>query len=179
MQAHLSALGCERVPEDPNLWRRVTKRGTLFMAVTIDYFTVTFDSSRMYRDPIAHICIKYQAKDLGPPSHMLGWSIIQDPTTKEVFVAQPHLAQAFVSMAGMHTARPARTPYIFSISLASAGPTETIIHVNRYQRALRILRYMVDSTRPDLAVSACHLARHLARPTRRHWMALAQVAGHV
>lgn len=105
--------------------------------------------------------------DVGALSKKLGWCVNQHLSTWEIHISRPHLCQAFFNAVGMHTAEPAATPYIKD-GLQAIGKTKQVVAPELYQRALGILRYIVDSTRPDLAVVACHLSKPLQRPSLRH-----------
>ena len=178
LKEHLLTHGYKQSPYDPHVYVRETLHGVLIMAVTIDDFAVTLSNHRLYREMVAALRTKYQVKDLGSPSHLLGWCTKQDPHTKAVHLCQPHLAQAFVSTLSLHRAHPSLTPYC-TMSLAPAKTDEAIVNVKLFQRALGMLRYLVDSTRPDLAVATCILSRHIQHPTRRHWAALRQVGRYI
>lgn len=74
----------------------------------------------------------------------------------------------------MHT--PSRLSYVDGLRLHAATPSDDFIDARPYQRAVGVVRYLVDGTRPDLAVKACDLARVLHQQTKRHWLAAQQVA---
>eukprot|EP00171_Calliarthron_tuberculosum_P002586 IDg2586t1 len=179
LRAHLRAGGYQPMANESNVYARRTERRTLFMAVTMDDFSVACDVPAMYRQLLGHLRIKYQVKDLGRPKHMLEWSVHQDKETKAIHIKQPHLAWALVQAVGLQRHRSAPTPYHEKADLRAATTNEPIIDVERYQRAIGILRYLVDSTRPDLSVTACHLSRHMQTPTARHWEALRYAARYI
>lgn len=179
LRVHLTSLGYQATQADTNVYVRRTARGTLIMAVTMDDFTVATDSPRMYRQLLSHLCLKYQVKDLGHPSHMLGWCVRQHPITKGIHLASPHLERSFIAAMNMQHARAASTPYVAGLKLHAARNDDVMVDIRAYQRAVGVLRCLVDCTRPDLAVTACDLARALQRPTRRHWKAAEQVARYL
>lgn len=111
--------------------------------------------------------------------HLNIYGLQQDSTTKIVHISQPHLARAFGAAVGVIYNCPAHTPYLEHCSLRAAEACEEIVDLQRFQCAVGVLRYMVNCSRPYLAVITCHLSRHLQRPTRRHWLALRQAARYV
>lgn len=181
LSTHLTALGYVPMKHDSNIYTRTTHLGRLLMAVTTDDFTVATSSYRMYRQLLGHLRLKYCAKDLGRPNFMLGWCFNQDLHTKAIHIAQPHLVDAYVTIldTGQPRLRASTTPYSAGLQLHKATQHEPVVRRTEYQRAVGILRYLVDSSRPDLAVAVNDLARAMQHPTQRHWLAATQVARYL
>lgn len=181
LQQHLQKHGYEPSPAEQNLYHRTTPNGSLYMTTTIDDFVVCTNSSKLYRELLGALREKYQAKDLGNASHLLGWSIYQDASTKTVHVSQPHLSREFIQIMNMQNAAPSSTPYSCGLSLDTAQTQDTKLNEEQfpYSSAIGTLRYLVDSTRPDLAFIVGQLARASKNPTVRHWKHLKQVARYI
>eukprot|EP00171_Calliarthron_tuberculosum_P009879 IDg9879t1 len=81
----------------------------------------------------------------------------------------------------MNTAIPADTPYCSGLKLNQRQPHETVLDKAKYLYAsvVGMLRYLVDSTRPDLSWVTNRLSRSLNQPTQRHWAALKRVARYL
>ena len=74
-----------------------------------------------------------------------------------------------------------KAEYVSGLDMSASKNDETILDFTQYpfSTAVSILRYLVDSTRPDLAFITGALARHMTRPTRRHWTSLKAVPHYV
>ena len=181
LKRHLASRGYEANPNDPNLYCKRSGQSTLLVAVTIDDFSAATDDYAVYKQLVRDLRIKYDARDLGPAAHMLGWTVHQDPSTYEIHIAQPHLAQSFINTMGMQNAAPADTPYVCGSDRGPAKAGEALLDITKYpiERAVGIARYLVDSTRPDIAVALGEIARHVRRPTQRHWKDLKQIARYL
>lgn len=96
-------------------------------------------------------------------------------------MSQPSLAQSFIDLLRIQDAVSAKTPYLYGISLHSKTETEETLDTQRYpyNRAIGILRYLVDSTRPDLAFIVGVLVRHVKKLTTRQWAELKQIARYI
>lgn len=72
------------------------------------------------------------------------------------------------------------TPYL-SQKLSKATPTEPLLDQSRYpyQNLVGHLRYLADSTTPDLSHSIEMLGRYTKFSTERHWLAAMPVLAHI
>eukprot|EP00171_Calliarthron_tuberculosum_P010767 IDg10767t1 len=157
------------------------KNGELvILAVTVDDFCVAATSAAAYKRVLADLRRKYAAKDLGRVKRLLGWSV-RRLRGGGIHISQPYLAQRLVDILELRDARPCRTPYVHGLDLSPRTSEEPAHSTDQllYARSVGILRYLVDSTRPDLAYIAAVLARGAREPTARHWRALVQVARYV
>ncbi len=120
-------------------------------------------------------------KDLGTAGHMFGWSITRDPISGTLHISQPHLAQSYIDLLRMQDAIPSDTPYASGLQLDGLRQGEEPLDQKCYPygRAVGILRYLVDSTRPEISYIVGMLARNLKQPTRRHWLAAKQMARYL
>lgn len=96
-------------------------------------------------------------------------------------ISRPYLAQRLADLLGATPARTNGTPYIHGLDISPRAVAEPIVteHQSTMASAVGMLRYLVDSTRPDLAYVTAALARSIRHPTYRHWRALRQVAKYV
>eukprot|EP00171_Calliarthron_tuberculosum_P008291 IDg8291t1 len=75
----------------------------------------------------------------------------------------------------------AQTLYIDGLDISPRHPDEPVLHAVQERRELTIgdLRYLVDSTRADLAYVTAVLACTASAPTLNHWRHLQQVARYL
>ena len=179
LQAHLIDNGWAQSQADPCLYTKMTSNGLLVLAITIDDFLAASPTAAGYADIKAMLRRKYVIKDLGTVKKLLNWTITRTPDGC-MHISQPNLIKSFIDTMGMNSAHPASTPYASGIRLHPSTNDEPLLPTsNRFAKALGILRYIVDSTRPDLAFITTALARSMARPAVRHWTALKHVARYL
>ena len=95
-------------------------------------------------------------------------------------ISQPQLTQEFINATGMQAKNPSPTPYSLGADLSPRKPEEKLLEKKYpFAKALSILRYLVDSTSPDLAYISSTLARHTQQSTTRHWLAMKQIARYL
>lgn len=77
--------------------------------------------------------------------------------------------------------RTAATLYISGLDLSPRRETHPILRKIQARVAsnVGVLRYLMDSTRVDLAYVTSALARTTAAPTQRHWRKLVQIARYL
>lgn len=132
------------------------------MAITIDDFCVATNSTPLYNKLLHHLGMKYKVKNVGKSRHIIGWSLTRNQTTGGLHINQPHLTQTYIEILKMEEATTARTPYPSGIKTHATTEEEETLDNKRYPfaKAVGTLRYLVDSTRPDLAYVVGLLARH-------------------
>lgn len=147
----------------------------LIMAITVDDFLVAYTCDAimawymMYQDLIMHLKTKYTLKDLGFPRKLLKWNITQDHHGTGLLISQPELATKLIVALNLQDANPTHSPFLSGVAIHPALQGEDRIPKHYpYAKAIGMLRYIVDCTRPDLAYCAGMLARALACPTQRH-----------
>ena len=179
LRRHLVSKGYYPLKSDTNVYVKRERERFIAMAITIDDFAVATKYPDMYRQLVNDLREKYMVKDMGSAKQIIGWTIKRNGSA--VHISQPHLAETFLHILDMLKCNPKATPYAVGLNLQEAQEEETILNHTRYpySTAIGVLRYLVDSTRPDLAYITGALARHMARPTMRHWKALKAVARYI
>ena len=81
----------------------------------------------------------------------------------------------------MRHANLAHTPHMRGLDLVPAQRHGQILADKQYhvETTIGILRYFIDSTRPDLSIVSNLLARCAKHPTKRRWRGLQQIAHYL
>lgn len=177
LHQHLINNGYSKSKADHNVYTTHTSSFTLIMAITIDDFCVATNSETLYNTLLKHLADKYRVKNIGRARHIIGWSLTKDSDTGSLHITQPYLAQTYIDLLKMNDAHLTRSPYPSGIKLHGPTAAEETLDISRhpYAKAVGILRYIVDSTRPDLAYVVGSLARHKKSPTTCHWKLLKHI----
>ncbi len=95
-------------------------------------------------------------------------------------LTQPGLPLSILHTLDLKDCAQKRIPYLSGIRLHDTAPGEALNEKRKrkYQRATGILRYLSDSTRPDLSYITGQMASHMQNPIQ-HRRALLQVARYV
>ena len=179
LRKHLISKGCIPLQADTNVYVKRAGARFLAIAVTIDDFAVATKSPELYQELLADLSTTYMVKDLGLARQIIGWTVMRNGSA--IHISQPQQTETFLQILNMQSATPKHTPYASGLKLHAAEQDEDVLNTTQYPyaTAIGVLRYLVDSTRPDLAYVTGALAIHAARPTLRHWRALKAVARYL
>lgn len=94
-----------------------------------------------------------------------------------IHISQPALVKATIQNASITQANGRSTPYNADEDLSAPTDDDTLIRYNmeKYRQLVGDLRYLADSTGPDLAYVTSKLAAAISKTTTRHWAALKAV----
>ena len=105
----------------------------------------------------------------------LGWSILQDEKTGNVWIGQPAYVESILKKFGMNNSKPVSTPIDPNTKLTKTTDDEQSIDQQLYQSAIGSLLYLSGGTRPDITFSVSNLAKFSAKPSKHHWIAIKRV----
>ena len=142
----------------------------VFFVITIDDFLVVSNCSRLRETAKQQLESKYVIKDLGPVKHILGWKVNRDNTG--IHVSQPAYIATLLQNFGLTGAKPASSPVASDILNTTKHLSEPLDTSKfNYTSLVGSLRYLADSTRPDISYITGFLGRYSHNPTKLHWQA--------
>ena len=177
----LQAAGYTQLKEDINVFFEITGDSFIIIALTIDDFIVTYSHEHMYDEILRVLRSKYRVKDLGHASNVLGWTVVRNREDGHLHISQRRLCTELLAALNMTHITLSQTPYISlkkKTTEADEQDLEEYLH-KFYRKAVGILRYLVNSSRPNLAFVTSNLARFVAQPKQSHWKELKTVAKYV
>ena len=119
---------------------------------------------------------KFQIKDLGESSVLLGMNVAQEPGA--VTLLQQHYIDSQLERFGLSHLFPASTPMKPGGLLVQMSNAEKIAHLksgNNYCSLVGALNYLGVTTRPDIRFAVSSLLQYLKNPGTLHWEAGVQV----
>lgn len=123
------------------------------------------------------ISSRFEMEDLGPCTFFLGMRVTRDRVSRTITLTQENIRNMLIEY-GMDDCHTVTTPMIPNSHLVPATDAE-IDEFNstkeEYQRAVGLLNYLVQCTRPDLAFVSSQLSQFLDRPGMPHWAAFKRV----
>lgn len=120
----------------------------------------------------------FEMEDLGDCQSFLGMRITRDCAACTITLTQDTYIRNILQEYGMLDCQSVTTPMIHNTHLIPATEeelTEFQASKQNYRRAVGLLNYLVQCTRPDLAVVSSQLSQFLEKPGTQHWSAFKRV----
>lgn len=112
------------------------------------------------------ISVRYQMKDLGELTWILGMEVLRDRQLGTLELRQTAYINQLIERHGLGDCKPVRTP--------AEGPLEADAEAQpdrAYMLLVGGLLYAATMTRPDIAFAVQRLSRHLKGASEAHWIA--------
>ena len=158
---------CLFVSTDPS-WR-------CFVHVHVDDMLIMGDNVQRFSDLIHK---RFKMESLGECTYFLGMRVSRDCESKTIILTQDKYISNMLQEYQMDNCQPVTTPMIPGTHLISATDEEheEFLKMGQsYDRAVGLLNYLTQCTRPDLAFTHSQLAQHLKKPGPQHWAAFKRV----
>ena len=146
-----------------------SQRGKLLVCDSMDDFLTIYPNPQYISDLFEHLSSKYKIKRLGPPQMYLNGHIIHSPNGS-IHIFQPHTITAILQKLQMFDCNPKHTPlpekpynHLPSIPTALSAHMATL-----FRQKIGDIRYIADSTRPDIFHATNRLAAVMHNPTNTH-----------
>jgi hypothetical protein len=127
-----------------------------------------------------HLKTEFEMKDLGQTKYCLGLQL--EHFHSGIFIYQATYVQKVLEKFNMDKSYPTKTPMVVRSIDIEKDPfrppdegEEILGPQVPYLSAIGALMYLANSTRPDIAFAVNLLARHSAKPTKRHWVGIKTV----
>lgn len=171
----LNSKGYHSTEADPCVLHKHIGHYFIIIAVFSDDFIAATNHKPVMTNFTEAMQSKYGSnlKRLGFPAKNLGWEIHHTPS-HGVLRCQELLSKTVLSHACMAETIDKPTPYPSRTILHPTLPNEPPItdHHANYRQLVGDLRYLADTTRPDLAMAASKLGGANHAPTARHFSLL-------
>lgn len=121
---------------------------------------------------------RFEMEDLGPCAYFLGMRVTRDRSLRTITITQEKYIRNMLLEYGMEDCHTVTTPMIPNTHLIPATDAkiaEFSATNEDYRRAVGLLNYLVQCTRPDLALVCSQLSQFLDKPGTQHWAAFKRV----
>lgn len=121
---------------------------------------------------------RFEMEDIGECTYFLGMKLDRDLKSETITLSQEKYVDSMLEEYGMQDCQSTLTPMIPNSHLVPATDEERKefeASGENYRRAVRLVKYLVLCTRPDLALVASQLAQFLDCPGTLHWSAFKRV----
>ena len=153
----------------------VNEDKSLIVGLYVDDMLIFASDLTVVREFKEAIARKWEIKDLGDVKKILGLEVTRDRPGRSIRIAQSGFTDELLMEYELTDARPANTPVGSPESLEPVAVNEELADVDRYQRVIGQLLYLMRGSRPDICFAVNRLSRYVAKPAVRHWKCVLQV----
>ncbi|PLW15082.1 hypothetical protein PCASD_21521 [Puccinia coronata f. sp. avenae] len=165
----LFQVGFRRCEAEPCVfWRKGT-----FLYLHVDDLAIFSKDPEVFKNEVK---ARFQIKDLGVSSLLLGMNVIQEEGA--VTLTQKHYIETQLDLFNCRHLHSASTPMKPKGHLIAATKAEQMEHLesgNNYCSLVGALNYLSSTTRPDITFAVSSLSQYLNAPGLNHWEAGIQV----
>ena len=172
--------GFEMNMVDDCIYHKFSGSKHIYLVLYVDDILLATNDIGMLHETKRFLSKKFEMKDLGDDSFVLGIQIHRDRSRGILGLSQKSYIEKILKRFGMHECKPGDTPMAkgdkFSFSQCPKNNFE-IQEMQQIPYALTIgsLMYAQVCTRPDIAYIVGMLGRYLSNPGKDHWIAAKRV----
>ena len=165
----LKTSGYKQANSDPCLFFNNTRKGNIFVTVTIDDFFVAASTTALIDKFYSTLKSRYTIRRLGEPKLFLNWRI-ERFLNGSIHISQPHTIRAILAKHKLQDCNPKPTPYA-DVNSSATKTSAPLTHEKTltFRQTVGELRYLADSTRPDIAHAVSRLATVMHTPCEINW----------
>lgn len=179
----LKRLGFKQSLADPCLFTHSEKGITLL--VYVDDIAAAAKTNAALSWFYSEFRKRFNTKDLGEISKILGMRITRNRSQRELFIDQEQYLEKVLDRIGLptkssSTCKPRTTPVSGRYEkLEPATSEEERADINKYQRDIGSIMYAMVYSRPDIAFYIGQLSQQLRNPTARHASAVKELGRYL
>ena len=114
---------------------------------------------------------KFDTKDMGEVDVILGIKVIRK--TNEIILSQAHYVESLLKKYGFYECSPIKIPLEVGSHLIKHHGEP--VSQKEYSQIIGSVSYLMNSTRPDIALAVGKLSQHTHNPGKEHWEALTRL----
>ncbi|KAA1072195.1 hypothetical protein PGT21_050324 [Puccinia graminis f. sp. tritici] len=110
---------------------------------------------------------RFEMSDLGEIKYVLGMRVVRNRTLRTIFLVQDQYVKEMLEEYRLMDAKSVVTPLVPGLNSKEDESGDYADGSFDYRRAVGLLNYLVQCTRPDLAFTCSYLSQYLVKPTVR------------
>lgn len=167
----MNSLGFNQSKSDNCLYFNF-ERECILVVVYVDDIVIASKSLNRVNEFKASITTRFEAKDMGELTSVLGVEIDYSRDKGTMSISQEVYIERVLEQFGFKESRPVGSPSQPGQRLTSSGiETDSC----SFRQAVGSLMYCMLLTRPDLAYPVSEVSRFVEKPTQEHWNALKRI----
>ncbi len=176
----LHAMGFKRSMHEACLYFKQGEGGEIFLIIYVDDIIIMASNLELINTCKDKLHEQFQMSDMGEAEFYLGIQIKRNRGAKQLTLHQGRYIGDILDRFELSECAPTKTPMSVGTKLIAGSEQATDQEfVNKYQKAVGSLMYLMVATRPDLAYSVGAVSQHMSNPTFSHWTAIKRIFRYV
>ena len=152
----------------------------IYLVLYVDDMLLVGNDKEIIQDLKTQLSSKFDMKDLGASSYILGMEIKRDRTKRKLWLNQRKYVETILERFNMQDSKPVKVPIPVGVRLSAEQCPKTQEEEEdmsrvAYASAVGSLMYAMVCTRPDIAHAVGVLSRFMSKPRKEHWTRVKQV----
>jgi len=185
MRDLLYSLGFEACNLDPCIFVLVKDGVKSYIGLYVDDLQITGNYLKQINEIKGQFNTRFQMKDLGLVSYMLGLEIKMNTKLKHLTICQEKYVNDLLVQFELDTLRPVSIPMDPSTKLSIqscpelGSPEYKEMQHKPYRELVGALMYLACATRPDISHAVGEVARFVCNPGMNHWKAVVYICRYL
>ncbi|CAN6447027.1 unnamed protein product [Victoria cruziana] len=176
----IASFGFEANLADECVYQKFSGSKFVFLLLYVDDILIASNDMGLLHETKKFLSTKFDMKDLGDASFVLGIQIFRDRSRDILGLSQKTYIDKVLQRYGMKDCKAGDTPVSkgdkFSLKQCPSTPIESKeMEQIPYASAVGSLMYAQVCTRPDIAFIVGMLGRYLSNPEKDHWKAVKRI----
>ena len=176
LNSDLEQMGYRRTQADPSIYVREHKGDVSYVAIVVDDVLIAAKHEVEYKRVLEVLSKKYKMTDEGLLEYYVGIEVEQKPG--EIILRQRGYTKQVLERYGMWECNAVATPmvgkYDRRMSPQTDAEREQMSNVD-YRGAVGALRYLADTTRPEIDGAVNTMSRFSNDPGNEHWQGVKRI----
>jgi len=164
---------------DPCLYIRKTGSSIIIIALYVDDLLIIGNSKTQIAQLKGEFKNRFEMKDLGPATVMLGIQITRDRQNKKLSISQAEYTNYILTRFGMEQSKPISTPMDKNCMKQLENSADDSPIEAPYREVIGCLIYLVTCTRPDISFAVSKLSQYLQNPKQCHLIAAKRILRYI
>ena len=182
IHSFLVELGFISSSNDPCLYTLHTSSELMIIVLYVDDILIAGSKRASIESIKAKFKARFEMKDMGEASEILGIEINRDRSKRTLFLHQSRYTEKVLERFEMENSKPVASPMDRSHKSKQPesfpGSNKPALDVP-YRSAIGSIMYMMIGSRPDLSFAIGKLSQHLEKPLQEHWLAVKRLLRYV
>ena len=180
LNSDMEEMGYKRVQADPAIYVREHQGEVSYVGIIVDDVMIASKNETEYKRVLAGLSRKYKMTDEGLLEYYVGIEVEQKPG--EIILRQRGYAKKVLERFGMEECNAVETPMVGKYNKKMGPQTEEERSEMRqvdYRGAIGAIRYLADTTRPELDNAVTTMSRFCNDPGREHWSGVKRIMRYI
>jgi hypothetical protein len=177
---YILGLGFVRSRVDHCVYSKQVGNHFIYVVLYVDDMLLVGNNMDVIKEVKSQLSSKFDMKDLGASSFILGMEIKRYRANKKLWLNQRKCVEMILQRFNMHGSKPVKVLILIGVNLSAdqcpktQEEEEDLSHVPHASQ-VGSLMYAMVCTRPDIAHAVGVLSRYMSKPGKEHWTVIKMV----